>query len=60
MVNLKWSTCKVELNDATKDMNQHKLEWFSMEQKLANNEENTVNLKDQIRVKGEISDESER
>ena len=52
--------CKVELNNATKDINQQKLEWFSVEQKLANNEEDTVNLKDQIRVKGEMSDESKR
>ena len=43
----------IALDDA-KDISQQKLEWFSDEQKLANGEEEISNLKDQIRVKGEM------
>ena len=46
--------CKVELEDAKDIISQQKLEQLSVEQKLAENEQEMINLKEQIRVKDEI------
>ena len=46
--------CKVELEDAKDIISKQKLEQLSVEQKLADNEQEMINLKEQIRVKDEI------
>ena len=45
--------CKVELEDAKDITSQQKREQLSVEQKLADNEQEMINLKEQIRVKDE-------
>ena len=45
--------CKVELEDAKDITSQQKLQQLSVEQKLADNEQEMINLKEQIRVKDE-------
>ena len=45
--------CKVKLEDAKDITSQQKLQQLSVEQKLADNEQEMINLKEQIKVKDE-------